>query len=42
MTFDLDFGYSLTPFHFPPKKEGREKDNEVDIEIKSHAFLLDP
>jgi hypothetical protein len=30
------------PFLFPPKKEGRENENEVSkIVIKSHAFLLD-
>ena len=36
MTSDHDF-----PFLFPPKKEGREEENEVPkIVIKSHTFLF--
>ena len=43
MTFDDDFGYSLPPFLFAPKKKREEeKENEVaKIVFKSNAFLLD-
>ena len=31
----------FSPFHFPPKKEGRRKGGRIAIVILSHAFLLD-
>ena len=43
MTFGHDFDYSFPLFTYLLKKGGREKENEVaKVEIKSHAFLLDP
>ena len=42
MTFDHDFGYSLTLFASLQKKEGKGKGEWIaKIVIKSHAFLLD-
>ena len=41
MTFDHDFCYFILLFSSLLKKEGREKENDVEkIVIKSHTFLF--